>query len=299
MDAQRHGLARRQAEVLARQPLLVHAVARLVQDAEERVAEVALVVARGDAHVARPGAAAERVGRHVEPARVVVEADRRGDLLAERFLHVDGKLALQHRRRPAGGRCRRSACDQRRQRIAQPGEHAGHLRRRRVRLVVVEQRIVGRRRVAERRRLLPLQLEHLLQQRPEHREVVGLAGLDPHLLAERRGARQLLDERLRQPGLLVVLPPQLADDRAGVAVRIGRQRRVGQLGEPLADPRVGLPLVNFPGQKRHLLGPIRPGGRRHLGPLVPLQQPANARQQGRLAGVGAQSFDRLANALSP
>jgi len=52
VDAQRRGLARGQAEILVRQPLLIQAVARLVDDTEESVGEVAWVVARGEPDVA-------------------------------------------------------------------------------------------------------------------------------------------------------------------------------------------------------------------------------------------------------
>ena len=47
--------------------LLVEAVADLVEDAEECVAEVVLVVPRRDPAVARPDPGAKRVGAYVEP----------------------------------------------------------------------------------------------------------------------------------------------------------------------------------------------------------------------------------------
>ena len=90
----------RRAEVLGGQALVVEAVAGLVQDAEERVAEVVLVVARGHAHVAGAEAGAERVDADVEPAGVEVEADRRGGLR---------RRASPARRRGSGARGSRPA----------------------------------------------------------------------------------------------------------------------------------------------------------------------------------------------
>ena len=59
VDAQRNGLAERHAESIGRQPLLVDAVTRLVQDAEEgRVEEVSVVAGR-DAAVVRAERCAE------------------------------------------------------------------------------------------------------------------------------------------------------------------------------------------------------------------------------------------------
>ena len=88
--------------------------------------------------------------------------------------------------------------------------------------------------VADGRGLLPLQLDRPLQQRLEPREVVRLAGLGPHLLAEHGQLGQLLDERLRQFRFAIVIAAEVDDVGAGVAVRIGRERAVGQLGQPLA-----------------------------------------------------------------
>ena len=88
--------------------------------------EELLVVARGDAAVVRAQRAAERMGRHVEPAAIEIEADRRGRLAAEALLHVDGKLRCST---AVFGR-RRLCCDFRHQRhqvLAQPGQHPATL----------------------------------------------------------------------------------------------------------------------------------------------------------------------------
>src|SRR5690606_2611803 len=92
MDAQRRRLASRQAVLLGRQSLLVQAVAGLVEDTEKSVAKIIRVVARRDPHVARPGAAAERMIGHVEPPSGEIEADRCGRLFAKLFLSLDREI---------------------------------------------------------------------------------------------------------------------------------------------------------------------------------------------------------------
>ena len=121
--------------------------------------------------------------------------------------------------------------------------------------------------------------------RGERGEIVVRAGLLPDVLAQRRGARQLLDQRLRQLDLLVVLAAKLADRGAGVAVRVGGQRALGQLAQPLAQPRIGAALVDQPGQKRHLLGAILAGRDRQHRPFVPTQHRFGADQVGGFAGM--------------
>jgi hypothetical protein len=159
-----------------------------------------------------------------------------------------------------------------------------------VRLVVVEQRVVGRRREAECRGFLPLEHEHLFQQGLKEREVVGLAGFDPLLFAERGGAGEIFDQRLRELRLLVVLTAKLADHRASVAMRVGCEGAVGQLREPLADAGVGLPLVDFASEEGDLLGPIGSRCVRHLGAFVPLEEATNAGEQRGLARMGAEAL---------
>ncbi len=88
MHPQRDRLTHRRAVVRRIEPLLVQAVADLVEDAEKGVGELPLVEPGGDPAVARPDAGAERVGRHVQPAALEVEADRRGHRLAEDLLAV-------------------------------------------------------------------------------------------------------------------------------------------------------------------------------------------------------------------
>lgn len=73
-------------------------------------------------------------------------------------------------------------------------------------------------------------------------------------------------------------------------MRIGRQRRIDQLIEPLAQLRRGPPLVQYAAQQRDLLGPVLARLGRDDGPVVPLQQGVHPFQQCRLADVLADFF---------
>ena len=70
----------------SRQSLVVNAVPRFVQDAEEAVAEGVFVVTGREPHIAGAESGAERVVGHVEPAGVEVETNRRRGELTELFL---------------------------------------------------------------------------------------------------------------------------------------------------------------------------------------------------------------------
>ena len=136
---------------------------------------------------------------------------------------------------------------------------------------------------------MPLQLERALEQRPESGVVVRLAGFDPQLLAEHRKLRQLFDQRLRQLRLPIVVALQIDDIRAGLAVPIGGERAVDQLGQPFANFGSGLLFVDQAGQMAHLLGPIFAARRRQLGPLVPAEKPLHRIQNRGFARVGAEA----------
>ena len=98
VDPQRDCLAHRCAVVIGIEALLVEAVADLVQDPEERVAEIVFVEARRDPAIARPDARAERVGGYVQPAALEVKADCRGGRLAEDLLPIARIEAVEDRR---------------------------------------------------------------------------------------------------------------------------------------------------------------------------------------------------------
>ena len=83
VHAGRDAVAERRAFERGAHALLVHGVAGLVQRREQRVAEVVLVDARGDAHVAGGEFGAERMVREIEPPAREVVAHALGDAQAE------------------------------------------------------------------------------------------------------------------------------------------------------------------------------------------------------------------------
>ncbi len=154
------------------------------------------------------------------------------------------KLLLQIDRIPAFQRVQvrppRAGSDRghkRHQLLAQSAQCGGDFGGLRARFEFIEQRIVRLIVVTNRRGFLPLQLDRPLQQRPEPREVVRLAGLDPQLLAQHRQLCQLFDQRLRQLRLPFVVALQVDDVGARFAVRIGGERAVDEFGQPLANFR--------------------------------------------------------------
>src|SRR5688572_24895249 len=95
MDAHRAIMSERRAVMLSLQPLVVESVTRLVKHAVERLREIALIVARGQARVARPEAGAKRVRRGVDASGIEVKADGLGDFAIERLLGRDRILRLE------------------------------------------------------------------------------------------------------------------------------------------------------------------------------------------------------------
>src|SRR5262249_54395024 len=95
VDSQRTGRAERRPEPVSIQALVVNAVSGLVEGAEESIVETIRVVARGQASVAWPEAAAKWVCGHIETPGSKIEADGCGRLLSEFLLTVDWIVAFQ------------------------------------------------------------------------------------------------------------------------------------------------------------------------------------------------------------
>src|SRR5262249_6198373 len=143
--------------------------------------------------IAGADAAAERVHRRVEPARGEIKPERRRRGLAEHDLSIDREVAMQD----VLVRLRRTADDlveQWHQLTPDIRADTAHLAAGRPRFIFVEQGVVRALAVADRFRLLTLQIDDLLQPRRERGEVVLLAGLLPDVLGPRRHACQLFDE---------------------------------------------------------------------------------------------------------
>ena len=89
VHAQGDRLAHRRAKMLCRQPLFIERVADLVENAKECITELTLVVAGRDPGVTGPDPGAEWVSRHVQPAPLKVETQRRGDRLPKDPLSIE------------------------------------------------------------------------------------------------------------------------------------------------------------------------------------------------------------------
>src|SRR5687767_14571187 len=123
MNAQRCGNPQGCAEIVAVQSLLVDAMTRLMQRAEERSRKMPLVVARRQAAVPRTDSVAERMRRFIQPARIEVKPDRLRRPDGERPLRIDGIPPLENRDIRLATR-RRNSRYELHQVIAQRPEHA-------------------------------------------------------------------------------------------------------------------------------------------------------------------------------
>ncbi len=233
--------------------------------------------------VPRTDAAAKRMRGHVEPTPVEVEADLLRRLDGERLLRVDRKPAVQDvaARRTVGVA---HLADEGHQRVPQRGEQPRHFGAGHAGFELVEQRVVrDARRFGEAGRLLALERDGLFQPREEVRELRLLAGFDPRLLCERRHARLLFDQPLRQFRRPVVVPTGFANvdgfGRGGVL----DQLRSLEFGQQRADLGGGRPFVRESRHERRLLRAMLGPSGGHVRLLVPTQQIAARRKVGDAA----------------
>jgi len=140
-----HPHADREAHRLARpgagQPHLVERMPGLVHHAHDAGEKIALVVARGHAHVLG-GAAAERMRAHVEPAAREVEAHALREMTAERGLLRDRERTAEIRRARPTPLHLEDAIDERRQLTLEPREQRREDGLARAALVLVGQCII-------------------------------------------------------------------------------------------------------------------------------------------------------------
>ena len=198
VHAGRGARSQRRAVVARIHALLVHGMARLVQDREQAIADVVLLDARGDAHVARVQPRAEGMMRLVEAAAIEVVAEALDDGEAEVELRLLGEFAVQRR---VGGRLLLGdgAHDghQLGAQLLEQGAHAGD---RHALVRTVDQRIgdvlVG----AEVVGILAAEVERLLQVRAHGGEVVGRPRARPGVVGGRAHLAPAGDELGGHPG---------------------------------------------------------------------------------------------------
>ena len=126
------------------------------------------------------------------------------------------------------------------------GEHLAHVRRRHARLVVVEQRRVGRVRRLEARDVAAFELDVRAQVGQERGEVVVSASLDPGVMATRRGPCHLDPELGRDPARLLPVSPRDADQARIVGVVRQRFLERRESVEEAADLGVDEAVVGDP-----------------------------------------------------
>ena len=178
MQPERHGALERRAPQLCRRAVLVHGVARLVDNRPQGSAQIALVEAGRDPDVRRGDRGREGVRGRIDPIRVAGQRQSRHDVSRQPFLRAQREAAVKTGivDRVATVRERR---DERANPVAELFKGRRDLGRRRPRLEVVEQRIV---RVLEA--LEPL-------------EALGVAPSRGRRFARRNGRKDSKSERSR------------------------------------------------------------------------------------------------------
>lgn len=166
---------------------------------------------------------------------------------------------------------------------AHPPEDFGDAGAGRTGFVIVQKRVIdiAPAEAASRQRLpgLAFQCDDPFERRQEMGDIVLRPRLGPDALRHAGQARDLCRKTGRDAG---IAPVGARDQRDGTAA--GRIGRFGPV-DPFAHPRVGPPGVQNALDRRHLLGPLFGGARRHHGFLVPSQPPGDLPQRLGLALV--------------
>ena len=261
----------RRAEVARVDLALVQPVPELVEAGQD-AADVVGEEARREANVVVRERDRERVDGIVEPPGLVVHPPRLEHVEREGALAIDGVGAEEARvvdRLP-------ETCDHLHEPVAEAieddldfgGLHAGR--------VIVEQRVV---RIVVRLvtgDVLARQLDQPVELRPEELVVARLPRPEPHLVADRAGARHLGAKVGRDAALLLVVAARDAND-----ARL--ERLAGMFGleaaeilEQLADLGRRRELVREPRERALRLGARHRALRRHLRLLVPAEESRRA-----------------------
>ena len=276
--------------------LLVHGVPRLVQRREQRFAEVVLLGARRDAHVADGEGRAEGMGRLVLATARGVEAESFGDAEAEGELAVDSERSLQAG--VVGGRSSRQLLDQRHEFLAQAlKQRADRLHRHAV-VGAVDQGIGDVLAIAHQLGRTAAEVEDSREVIGDGGEVVGRPRLGPCLIA--LGARRppLGDELGRQLPRELEIAARDADESGLVAVGFERLGVWDERIEQAANLRVGETLVGEPRDGRLLAGAGGGTAGRHVGRLIPVQDRHRPVEVVDLGEAGLEVGKRLRRLLS-
>ena len=267
--------------MLGFQPLVVQAMAALVQNAEERIAEIILVIARGHAAIAGAQAGAERMHRHIQSSRFKIESNLRRRLAGQFLLKLRRIFSLQnfHRRLAAA---RGDLADQLHQRPAQRREHLRQILGRLIRLEWIEQGVVNMPLIPDALRFLLLQIKRLLQPRLKILVIRILSRPDPRLMRQHRRSRQFLYELRRHFRRPIVKPTRPANIHGRIGISLRRQLAPLDLAEHFANPRMGKPLMRHARQERGLIGPQLRALLGHKRLLIPGQQARGRIERGDL-----------------
>ena len=213
--------------------------------------------------------------RRVQAPAVRPHPEQLDDALVERFLLLGWKVAAQERVVdvvvPQLG-------DQRDDPRLQLLEDVAHLRRRRLRLEVVEQDVVRLLDVVEAVDVPEAQLDVALERGQEAFEVGRRLRLHPHRPRLGARARHLGAKLGRHADCLVVLAPHDADEGGVVRIRVEGLRLARRLLEQPAGLVRDEALVGEQLQCSHLLGAVRRSGRGHHRLLVPAEDAHDALQ---------------------
>ena len=269
MDARRRAMPERRSLQVGADPLLVDAVAGLVERAEQGVGHIVVAHPRGDAHVAQRELGHERVVGLVLPPALEVVAELLDHPEPEGELRPLGRAMMEAR--IVHRRLRRDGVHQRDQPSAQLGEDSPQRRGLHPVVRVVDQRVGDALVSREEAREAAAQVQRLLEERAHPGEIVRRPGLRPGLVRDRRVVVEVRDERPRDLHGLVVFAARGAHQRGLVGV----VREAGGLGPELveqpADRGVGESLVRDPAQHGELPPARRGAAGGHVGRLIPAQ----------------------------
>src|SRR5581483_6710128 len=266
VHAEARRLPHRQMRPLARQLVLVEAVAVLVHRREERLQVVAVVVRR-DADVVDARTGRERMLGRIDAPRLRAVAEEVDDLVVERDLLVDVEVAGEERVVDVAVAEVGDQLDELGLDLREDARHLGGLH---LRLEVVEQDVVGLCLRAEALDVAVAQLHVPLHKRQEEREVRGRLRLEPprrRLGGCARHLRAQLDRNLHR---FLIVAPRDADERAVPRLRV--EVAPLELVEQAADLGIDEHLVRQLLQTRQVIRAMLEARRRHHRPLVPDEQ---------------------------